>query len=217
MDTNYDLSEAEQRSLNTVYQLLGSNLADYLLSGLSETRITNKRAFEAWGSTRDMQSVPYRFEMISETEPGLPMGRDPLVLAAIIDLLWNHQSLNGTFNFHVSEIIERLNWPQSIESQAEVKKALERYLLTAFCLIDETNEDQERVFARYDGYRRLLVGYETTTVGMRLTATRKQIQLTFIPELIECLKSDSKRFLGIEFQRLRGFRRLENEKDSNHV
>lgn len=208
MDSNYKLSEAEQQSLEGARRLLGSNPSDYLLSGLGETRVTYRRAFTARGSSRDRENVSYRFELITEAEQGLPVGRDPLVLAALLDLLWKYQSLNDTIRFQESEVIERLDWSQGGESKSWVKRALERYLQTALCVVDPTITEDDRVFVRYARFRRLLVGYEITMVGMRVTSDRGQLQLTFLPEFIECLVSDAKRFLGVEFQSLRGMREI---------
>jgi hypothetical protein len=76
MRSNFILTEAEQKVLDTVRQLLGSNLADYLLSGLGETNIAHCRAFIAQSTSRHSANVIYQFDIINESEQGLPMERE---------------------------------------------------------------------------------------------------------------------------------------------
>jgi hypothetical protein len=217
MESKYDLSEAEQSAIDSATRLLGPNLADYLLSGLGEEHQTYRRVFTARGPSRQSDNTLYQFEMINESEQGLPAGRDPLVLAALLDKLWKQQPQNGTLRFHESEVMEKLGWPSSAESKSQVKNALEKYLITALCLVDPTAGEDERVFGHYARFTRLLVSYETTMVGVSVTSDRGQIQLTFSPEFIECLTSNWKQFLGVEFQRLRGMRRIDSDDALSHV
>jgi hypothetical protein len=206
MNSGFDPTETELGVLDSARRLLGSNLAKYLLSGLGETQVTHRRAYAAWSTSRRSENVAYGFEMINDSGQGLPHGRDPLVLAALLDLLWDQRPLDGTIRFHESVLMEGLGWPQSGESKSRIKTALERYLLTAFYLIDPTVTEEERVFGRYSHFGRLLVGYEPTLIGTALYGIggRGQIQLMFLPEFIECVMSEGKKFLGVEFQRLRG-------------
>jgi hypothetical protein len=203
MSSNY-LSEVEQSTLDAARRLLGSNLSDYLLSGLGETKIIHCRAFIARSTSRHSENVTYQFEMINDSGQGLPRERDPLVLAALFLHLCQYQSLN-TVRFPETEVMEILKRPQNAISITMVKRALERYLLTAFYLIDPTISEEERIFGRYARFRRLLVGYEATWLHMHVkrTADQRANQFLILPEFTQSEISDDRRFLGVEFQSLR--------------
>ena len=211
MDTNKELTSTESSILVEVHQLLGNNLADFLLSGLGEPSVSHRRTFTAQSSASDVDGITYQLEMINDSELGLPIGRDPLILAALLDLLWEGQPLNSTILFRESDIIEKLNWSHHLKSQSLIKRALERYVLTAYCLIDPTIAGEEHLSGRYASINRLLIGYEIVSVlrpsertGQPRFATRQTgfIRAQFLPALIHDVISDRKTFLGIDFQRL---------------
>lgn len=205
MSSNFSPTEIERKVLDSARQLLGSNLYDYLLSGLGETKITHCRAFIARSTSRHSDNVTYQFEMINDSGQGLPRGRDPIVLAALLLHFWQHQSLNSTIRFPETEIMEMLKWPQNAESIAIVKKALEKYLLTAFYLIDPTINEEALIFGRYARFKRLLVGYEATWLHTHVKRPVDQgaNQFLILPEFTQSEILDGRRFLGVEFQSLR--------------
>lgn len=108
-------------------------------------------------------------------------------------------------HFPEAEIIEALGWPNNAQSKAMVKGALERYLLTAFYLIDPTIAEEERIWGRYARFRRLLVGYEATWLHTHVKRKTDQgpNQFLILPEFSQSEILDGKRFLGVEFQSLR--------------
>jgi hypothetical protein len=103
-----------------------------------------------------------------------------------------------------------LKWPQNAESIAMIKRALERYLLSGFYLIDPTINEEALIFGRYARFTRLLMGYEASWLHMPLKRTSSQgsTRLLFLPEFIQCVVSEGKRFLGIEFQSLREMHKI---------
>lgn len=205
MSYDFNPTEIEQKVITDARQLLGSNLFDYLLSGLGETKITHCRAFIASCTSRHSENVTYQFEMINDSGQGIPRGRDPLILAALLLHFCQYQSLNSTVRFPETEVMEMLKWPQNHISIAMIKRALERYLVTGFYLIDPTMSEEALIFGCYARFTRILVGYETTWLHMPLKKTDSQgpTRLLFLPEFIQCMVSEGKRFLGVEFQSLR--------------
>jgi hypothetical protein len=74
MSSNFNPTETEQQVLTETRHLFGSNLADYLLSGLGEANITQCRAFTAQLTSLQGEDISYRFEIHNESAQGLPMG-----------------------------------------------------------------------------------------------------------------------------------------------
>lgn len=204
MDTSRNLTEAERSTLEEVRRLLGDNLTNFLLSGLGETDVARRRSFTAQSIPSHGEEVTYQLEMINDSTQGLPVGRDPLVLASLLDLLWERQPLDSTILFHESDILEKLQWPQSNESRRSIKLALERYLLTAYCLTDPASSEDECLGGRYASVGRLLIGYESTAIlrSQKITEQPRAMRVQFLPALIHNVISERKYFLGIDFQGL---------------
>jgi hypothetical protein len=205
MNANDTFTAAECNALNEVRKLLGDNLADFLLSGLGETSVIHRRTFSAQNSPSHGGKVIYQLEMVNDTEQGLPIGRDPLVLAVLLDLLWERQPLHSTILFKDTDILEKLQWDNNTESKRLIKQALERYFLTAYCLIDPAVSEEERFRGHFASVGRLLLGFENTAILLspKRTNQPRQMRVHFFPSLIHDVISERKYFLGIEFQRLR--------------
>jgi hypothetical protein len=212
MIPNFELSTAEGKTIAGVRKLLGSNLADFLLSGLDESAIVHHRLFTARSIHSHSDEISYQLEMINDSEQGVPIGRDPLVLAALLDLLRERQPLDSSILFRESDILDKLEWTNNAESQSIIKLALERYVLTAYCLIDPTVPEEERPLGRYTSIGRVLIGYEMAAlqrpserVGHLRFATWQPgfRRAQFLPALIPDVISERKYFLGIDFQQLR--------------
>lgn len=109
MDHNFNLTNIEQQTLTTVRQLLGDKLSDFLLSGLGESKFTHRRSFSTHSTSPHVEARSYQFEMISQSSHGLPIDRDPLVLAALLDLLCERQPLDSTILFRHSDILQRFS------------------------------------------------------------------------------------------------------------
>ncbi|HEX8177791.1 MAG TPA: hypothetical protein VF543_22070 [Pyrinomonadaceae bacterium] len=204
MNSNNNLTDTERSILDEVRKLLGSNLVSFLLSGLGGTEIIHRRRFAAHGIPSQEDEITYRLEMISDSEQGLPIGYDPLVLAALLDILWERQPLNGKVTFRDSDICEKLDWPQEPESHTLIKQSIERYVATSYFLIDPTIPERRSKNTLHASFRRLIIGYETDAVLLPLKRTTSQrfIKVQFLPELIYDLISDKKLFLGLNFTEL---------------
>lgn len=205
-----DLTEAERGTLDTARQFLGDNLSDFLLSGLGETDITHRRVFTARNLPQYGDEIAYRLEMINDTGQGLPAGRDPLVLAVLLDILWEHQPRDGAILFRESDVLEKLGWPRDGRCQELSRRALENYAFTAYCLIDPA-AGGESGRSRFINVSRLLAGYEMDSPlyplkrrGQPKFSTSEPLFACahFQPGLIHDVISKRKTFLGIDFQRL---------------
>ncbi len=204
MSATNNLTQAERSTIGLARKLLGDNLADFILSGLGETGFTHRRTFTARSTLSQSNEITYQFEMINDSEQGLPFGRDPIVLAVLLSLLWERQPLHSTILFKEADIIEKLEWDNYAESRMQIKQALERYFSTAYCLIDPTVSSDESFFGRYTSVGRLLLGYENTAMlsSAKRTGQMRSLRVHFFPSLIHDVISQKKFFLGIDFQRL---------------
>ena len=210
MTGGYKLSEAERDTLGSARRLLGDNLADFLLSGLGETETTRRRTFAACSVGLRADSFSYQFEADGDPERGLPAGREPLVMAALLGLLRERQSPDGRVNIREAELLERLGWSATDDAGRVIKQSLEKYLATAYYLIDETLPEGERLYGRYAGFRRLIISYETNSTLRPLHRVNppRMTGVQFLPEFISDVSSQMKYFLGVDFQRLGGIRRV---------
>jgi hypothetical protein len=211
MVPNFELTVAESESLAEARKLLGDNLANFLLSGIGESGIAHRRHFTAQCKPSHGDEITYQLELINDSELGLPIAREPLVLAALLDFLWERQPLNSTILFRQSDILEKLEWNDDAESQSLIKRALERYVFTAYCLVDPTSTEEESLSSGFVSIGRLLTGFE---MASPLHPLKKRGQLKyaaaeplyacahFLPGLIHDVISERKSFLGIDFQKL---------------
>src|SRR5215213_2203612 len=208
MSTGFSLTDTEWKVVSEARRLLGPNLANYLLSGIGEIGTVHCRAFTAVRDSSQAEEITYRFEMRDESERmGLPAGRDPLVLAVLIEILRERQPLNSRISFRDADVLERLQWPATEESKARIRQALERYFQAAYYLVDPNIDAGGRAGGRYASAKRLIIGYETSAVLLPLRRTTEDgaRRVQFLSDLsYDALLSGSKRFLAIDFQSLRG-------------
>jgi hypothetical protein len=210
MSSNFNPTQTEQKVLNETRHLFGSNLADYLLSGLGEANITHCRAFTAQLTSPQGEDVTYVFETRNESAQGLPSGREPLVMAVLLNLFRERQPMDDAITFRASDVMETLEWPQTTKSRLLIKQAVEKYVSTAYCLVDPTVSEEERSSSLYAVFMRLLVGYQTSSKLLPQTRTDPQrfIKVEFKFALQNATMGQRKHFLGIEFQTLREMREI---------
>ncbi|HEY0321195.1 MAG TPA: hypothetical protein VGC66_09595 [Pyrinomonadaceae bacterium] len=206
MVTNIELSAAEDNVVGVARKLLGDNLADFLLSGLGEADNSRRRSFTARSTLPQSDGITYQLEMFSDSESGLPTGRDPIVLSVLLSLLWERQPLHSTILFKEADIIERLEWDNNAESRRLIKQAIERYFFTTYGLIDPVVSGEEGFSGRYASVGRLLLGVENTAIlsSAKRTGQPRSMRVHFYPSLIHDVISQKKFFLGIDFQALEG-------------
>jgi hypothetical protein len=204
MNSDFKLTETEQKVLTETRHLFGSTLADYLLSGLGEANIIYCRAFTAQLTTPQGEDVTYRFEMRNDSAQGLPSGREPLVMAVLLNLFRERQPMDDAVTFRPSDVLERLDWPQTTETQLLIKQAIEKYVSTAYCLVDPTVSEDEQSNSLYAVFMRLLVGYQTTSklLPQKRTDAQRFIKVDFKFALQNATMGQRKHFVGIEFQNL---------------
>ena len=159
MNSGHIGSDGERLCVETARRLLGANLSALLLAGIGEAVHPPRRIFTAWHNESG-EELTYRFEMVSNSDLGLPAGKDPLVLAVLLSMLAAKDECDDTIVFHYNLIREMLAWPDSPDSRMAIEQALERYCLVGYYrhYIDEPQQGLSK--EKHDHYRRLLAGYE---------------------------------------------------------
>ena len=209
MITPYAPTEAEHDLLDTAQRVLGTYLSEFLLSGLGEPhhprRLYAARSIRAHGP-----GLTFQLEAVSDSMEGLPGGRDPLVMAALLHLLWTGERGRDEIVFRDEALLERLSWPDTPESLRLIGEAIERYYCTAYRRMSTEPLGAGGGERRSSQVQKLVPGYETT-VELRsgpLKETRKSTVVQFMPKLVEEVTGAEKYFLGIDFERLDLFQHI---------
>jgi hypothetical protein len=204
MSTPYIPTEAEHDLLDTARRVLGVNLSEFLLCGLGEPH-QPRRLYTARSVRTHGPGLTFRLEVAIDSGEGLPGGRDPLVMAALLHLLWMSQRGRDEVVFRDEELLEKLAWPDTLESRRLIREAIERYYCTAYRRMSTEPLGAgggERLSSQV---QKLVPGYETTVEQLSgpPKETRKSTVVQFMPKLIEEATGPEKYFLGVDFERLR--------------
>jgi hypothetical protein len=131
MSIPYVQTGAKHDLLDTARRVLGDNLFEFLLSGLGEPHYPRRR-YTATSIRGHGPGVTYQLEAVGESRKGLPSGRDPVVMAALLHLLWTGGRGQDEVVFSEEELLGTLSWPDTRESRLAVEAAIERYYNTGY-------------------------------------------------------------------------------------
>jgi hypothetical protein len=212
MSIRYTLTEAERGLLDTARRVLGGNLCELLLSGLGESHHPCRR-YAAKSVRGRGPGRAYRLEAVAEGGEGLPGGREPLVMAALLHLMWTGGKGRDEVIFRDEELLEVLNWPDTLESRGVIESAVERYYGAAFRRTSRESLEEGRGERVTSQVQKLVTGYDTT-VELRdgpPKEVRRSTIIYFTTHLIEEVTGEGKHFLGIDFERLEGLQLVSPE------
>lgn len=201
--TNYVSTETEEELLDSARRMLGRNLSGFLLSGLGEPHYPRRR-YSAKSIRPHGPGGSYQLEAVSESKKGLPGGRDPLVMAALLHLLWAGERGRDEVIFRDEVLLVVLSWPDTRESRLSVEEAIERYYHTAFRRSSREPLGSGRGERVSSQVQKLITGYDTT-LELREgppREVRKSTILHFTTKLVEEVTGPEKYFLEIDFERL---------------
>jgi hypothetical protein len=203
MSTPYVPTEAEHDLLDTTRRVLGVNLSQFLLGGLGELHHL-RRLYTARSIREHGPGLTFQLEVVSDSGAELPGGRDPLVMAALLHLLWTGERGRDEIVFRDETLLERLSWPDTPESRRLIGEAIERYYCTAYLRTSTEPMGAGGGERRSSQVQKLVPGYETTVELLNgpPKETRKSTVVQFMPKLIEEVTSPEKYFLGVDFERL---------------
>lgn len=161
MSTPYVPTEAEHDLFDNARRVLGANLLEFLLCGLGEPhqphRLYSARSIRAHGP-----GLTFQLEVVSDSADGLPGGRDPLVMAALLHLLWTSGEGHDEVVFRDELLLERLAWPDTPESRRSIGEAVERYYCTAYLRTSTELMGEGGGGRQSSQVQKLMPGYETT-------------------------------------------------------
>lgn len=209
MSIPYIPTEAEHDLLDTARRVLGDNLSEFLLSGLGQPhhprRLYTARSIRAHGP-----GLTFQLEAVSDSGGGLPGGRDPLVMAALLHLLWTGDRGRDEVVFRDEQLLERLSWPDNLESRSSIEDAVKRYYCTAYLRTSTESMSSGGGERRTSHVQKLVPGYETTVelLSGPPKEARKSTIVQFMPRLVEEVSGHEKYFLGIDFERLEHLQRV---------
>jgi hypothetical protein len=205
MNTPHVPTGAEHALLDTARRVLGGNLFEFLLSGLGEPHHPRRR-YTATSIREHGPGLVYQLEVVAETEKGLPGGRDPVVMAALLHLLLTGGKGKDEVVYTDEELLGVLSWPDTRESRRSMNTSIERYYDAAFHRTSREPLGPGRGVMVSAQVQKLVTGYETTEeweVGTP-RGRRKSTILNFTTKLVEEVSGTGKYFLGIDFERLEG-------------
>jgi hypothetical protein len=217
MTTYYAPTEDELELLDSARRVLGGNLFGFLLFGLGEPHHLRRR-FSTKSIRAHGPGLSYQLEVVAGSEKGLPGGRDPLVMATLLHLLWIGERGRDEIIFRDEVVLERLGWDDTKESRLDVGAAVERYYNAAY---HRTSREPlgpgrgERVSSQV---QKLVTGYDTTLELREVPPkeVRRSTILYFTTKLVEEVTGPEKYFLGIDFERLERLQEIPSEKNLDY-
>lgn len=213
--TAYATTEAEQELLDYARRILGDNLAEFLLSGLKDASHLRRRSYTVQSGDGHRKIRNYKLDVISEDGRGVPAGRDPLVLAAVLHLMWTRRAYFDEVAFRDEVLLERLGWADMPESRRAIEAAVERYYSTSYRLQRAEPRGPGEMEVRYSQVQQLVAGYDTTDEWSSETSNteRKSTVIYFAAGFVEGVSTEQKYFLGIDFERLGPLQLVQSEID----
>jgi hypothetical protein len=204
MSGSYVPTGAEHDLLDTARRVLGGNLFEFLLSGLGEPHQPRRR-YTAKSIREHGPGLTYQLEAVAETKEGLPGGRDPVVMAALLHLLLTGGKGRDEVVYKDEELLGVLSWPDTRESRRSMNMSIERYYDAAYHRTGREPLGPGRGEMVSAQVQKLVIGYDTTEeweVGTP-RGKRKSTILHFTTKLVEEVTGSGKYFLGIDFERLK--------------
>lgn len=128
------LSRPERRLLRFALDTFGEPLSHFLLAGLGEKQVGRRWRFTISYVSDEGVRLERRVRVIThEPEDGsscLPRGHDPLVLLALLRLLWRKgRAADYRLSYDREEVLSLLGWEDTPQARSEIDEAVGRYFL----------------------------------------------------------------------------------------
>jgi hypothetical protein len=186
------LSEHERLLLGFALETFGEALSQFLLAGLGENVAGRVWLFavtfvDEQGATRRRE---IRVEADEQTDfvIRLPCRREPLVLLALFELLFERGALSMVLAYTQEEVLSLLGWENNYdEARLAVDEAVRRYSKLSYywSLTDEELRGRQRSF--YRGVGGIISGYRHEDVEEAGEISRVVNELTLSAAFVEDL------------------------------
>jgi hypothetical protein len=171
----------------------GDHLSGLLLSGYGE-QAAQQRSYSVLTRDGSGQQQEHIVKVATAHHSGLPSGREPLVLIALLKLLFAGTGLQtGRVVYAHEAVSEMIGWERSPETGEAVDAAVMRYFHLFYGKEESMSIDPGGPLMRYSQSRRLIAGYdyqdEVEASGGR--GVRSYNRVTFRREFIDQLRGRS--------------------------
>lgn len=130
-----------------------------------------------------------------------PYGDDPLVLAALLKLLFTRPSISHHLEFELREVLAELRWPEDADTRRKVETAITSYVRLLYDKQVDARAERRTLAVEGGGYYHLLTAYvrgaKPDSTDDSLSGTLSGVD--FDPIFIEALRQGQVYFAGINF------------------
>jgi hypothetical protein len=193
------VEDVERSLLEFARYSLGRGLSTLLLSGLGGPH-DRARLFEAWPVGESRQPPRYRLRVENDSGEGLPGGRDPLVLLALLHRLWSSGGRGDAVSFREGYLPTLPGWEDTAEARLAVVGAVRRYYSASYDLLRVEVVVRGQAEVCHVRAQKLVTGYETEGGPGE---ARRVTKVQFHPGFYRDVWGSKKLFLRIDFEKLR--------------
>lgn len=186
----------------------GEHLSGLLLSGHVEAERRASRLYLAVFQDRGGLEEVRRLKMTTDDPSSLPSQYEPLVLIALLKLLWTGGGPAAyVVDYSQEAVLRMLGWPDDLQSRAKIDHAVERYYNLSMEV--EAEEPGEAAAGQRQVGRiitqRMMIGYEYEEEGdVGEPGQKRECRVRFHPEFVSGLRSRS--LLGLDWNSVASLR-----------
>jgi hypothetical protein len=151
-------NEATQRLISFINEEFGEQLAALLLGDYGSRQRRLSQIFLLYLSGGE-QELPLKVEIITDHKWGLTCGREPLVIMALLKLLFlRKELLTGRASYSYQEVLHLLGWRDTKQSQDDIRDSIDINFIQSFNLSAEGDDTRTPLF--YRRRQHMMTGYE---------------------------------------------------------
>jgi hypothetical protein len=179
-----------------VYDTFGQQFGDLLLTGYGAEPEDKRRQLYVTELQAGTE-INWTLEIITCR----PLCRaEPLVLAALLKLLLNRQSISHLLEFELGELLTELRWQDKLSTRQQVETSIGGYVRLLYDKQGVLGAGRRKITTMGGGYYHLLTGYVRggkSNTGGALVRSRSRVY--FDAAFIEGLRQGRIYFAGIDF------------------
>lgn len=193
-------SKAELRLVAFVTEEFGEHPGTLLLAGLRAKAETRSRSFIVTLTDASPGSRVRFLEAKADNAP-LPFGADPLVLAALLELL-SGRGTASRLMFKLPELLKALGWEASAESVGDIEGALARHYGTSYREVRRRRSEFTTGELDCVAEQRLMIGYDLEQETARGAGSEQlYVVVDFNPHFLDRLRRRS--LFGLDWDLVR--------------